>query len=51
MKCMWCWYWHHVMLKALSMAQLHLFAQDHANEVQHDCSYDATGTSIGITSR
>ena len=31
-----CWHWHHVMLMALSMAQLYLVAQHDKNEVQHD---------------
>ena len=30
------WQWHHLMLKALSMVQLHLLGQDNENEVQYD---------------
>ena len=41
---------HHVMLMALSMAQLHLLVQDHQSEIKMTMSCDAiVGTSGSIT--
>ena len=50
MWCIWWWHWHHVILMALSIAQLHLLAQDDQNKVQHDYFGDDMSSAPVLTS-